>query len=506
MNSPARAQPRIIIVEDERIVAEDIRRILEEHGYEVVGIATTKKEAIEKIEKEKPDLVLLDIILNGKPDGIDTAEYIRKYFQVPVVYLTAYAEPEFLKLAKLTQPYGYIIKPFSSKELYSNIEIALYKDKMEKRFAHLNAVLRAVRDVNKLIITQKETSGLIKGVCDRLVNTIGFENAWILLFDDKLRFISAEQSGGIKNFSDLLEQLKTGIYPPCVQKVLEASEYLLIKEATICRDCLLNHRKGDIWRIVGKLKTPDRLYGLLVLTASTDYILDKDELDLFNELCADIGYALNNIEIAQDRIKKTVMLEQSLETSRKILTQTVGALISALEKRDPYAAGHSRHVARLAKTIAIELGFSPEKTRSVHIAGLLHDIGKIYVPAQILYKPGQLTGPEYEIVKKHCQVGYDILKKVDFYWPIAKVVLQHHERIDGSGYPYGIAGDSILLEARILGVADVVEAMCSHRPYRPALGLDKALYEIKTKRGVVYDARVVDTCLRLFKEKKYQFS
>ena len=139
------------------------------------------------------------------------------------------------------------------------------------------------------------------------------------------------------------------------------------------------------------------------------------------------------------------------------------------------------------------------------MSAILHDIGKISIPAEILTKPGRLTEIEMNMLKTHPEVGYDILKRIDFPWPLAKIVLQHHERLDGSGYPQGLKGDEILLEARIIGVADVVEAMSSHRPYRPALGIDKALEEIYQNRGIFYDPEVVDTCIKLFKEKGFEF-
>jgi putative nucleotidyltransferase with HDIG domain len=174
-----------------------------------------------------------------------------------------------------------------------------------------------------------------------------------------------------------------------------------------------------------------------------------------------------------------------------------------VETRDPYTAGHQRRVSNLAREIAKEMGVSKDQIQGVRMAGVIHDIGKISVPAEILSKPGKISENEFGIIKEHPNVGYNILKTVDFPWPIAQIVLQHHERIDGSGYPNGISGEDILLEARILAVADVVEAMASHRPYRAALGINVAFNEISKNHGSLYDPKVVDACLRLFKEKGY---
>ena len=195
----------------------------------------------------------------------------------------------------------------------------------------------------------------------------------------------------------------------------------------------------------------------------------------------------------------------SAEKLEQILLQTIEAIAATVEARDPYTAGHQQRVALLASAIASEMGLSAEIIHGISLAASIHDLGKIRVPAEILSKPGRLNQIEYELVKGHSQTGYDIIKHIQFSLPIAQMVLQHHERQDGSGYPQGLKDEQILLEAKILAVADVVEAMSSHRPYRPSLGMGAALEEIAKNRGVYYDERVVDSCLALFREKKFEF-
>jgi len=176
-----------------------------------------------------------------------------------------------------------------------------------------------------------------------------------------------------------------------------------------------------------------------------------------------------------------------------------------VETRDPYAASHQRHVANLARAIATEMDFSEKQIDLIRMAGAVHDLGKISVPVGILNKPSRLTENEFGIIQTHPEVGYAILKMIGFPWPVAPIVLQHHERMDGSGYPAGLSCEEIVMEARILGVADVVEAMSSHRPYRAALGIDRALEEVSRNRGVLYDPDVVDGCLKVFTEKGFKF-
>lgn len=185
---------------------------------------------------------------------------------------------------------------------------------------------------------------------------------------------------------------------------------------------------------------------------------------------------------------------------------TVGVITALSELRDPYTAGHERRVGAIAFAIGAELGFSEQRVQGLKVAGQLHDIGKMSVPTEILSMPGRLSPLQLKLVQEHPQTGYDILKVVEFPWPVAQVALQHHERMDGSGYPQGLRGDAILLEARIMAVADVVEAMSSHRPYRAALGMGEALAEIERGRGTAYDATVVDACLNLFRHKDYKIA
>ena len=247
------------------------------------------------------------------------------------------------------------------------------------------------------------------------------------------------------------------------------------------------------------------------ITTQQALVIANQELAFQNEekakraaelVIANQELAFQNEEKAK-RAVQLVILNVKLQES---LMQTIELAKQLVELRDPYTAGHEQHVGDLARAIAEQLGFDKHRQQGLMIAGYLHDIGKIIVPIEILSKPGPISPEEYSLVKNHVQAGYKLLEAVVFPWPIARPVWEHHERLDGSGYPNHLKGDQISIEGRILSVADVVEAISSHRPYRPALGIDRALAEIVRGRGVLYDEAVVDACLKLFRERGYKIA
>jgi len=228
-----------------------------------------------------------------------------------------------------------------------------------------------------------------------------------------------------------------------------------------------------------------------------------------SEVLINVSSALRRQKLESERRIYQESLEEMVaertEKLRETLADVIHIVALTVETRDPYTAGHQRRAAELSCGIAKEMGLSEERIEGIRMAGLIHDLGKISVPAEILSKPSRLSKMEFELIKAHPQVGYDILKGIDFPWPVALITLQHHERMNGSGYPQGLKGEEILLEARILMVADVVEAISSHRPYRPGLGVDAALEEILKNRAVLYDPQVVNACVNLFSQKGFCF-
>ncbi len=253
------------------------------------------------------------------------------------------------------------------------------------------------------------------------------------------------------------------------------------------------------------------------LIYTINQMLSKAELLIENRLLNELVKKQNaellelNKNLEEKVLLKTQHLNQraeelkaSFEKTRLILEGTVLAMSKIVESRDPYTAGHEQQVARIACFIAQKMSLSEHQVEAIRIAAQLHDIGKMSVPSEILTKPGRLSHLEMEMVKTHSQNAHDILENIEFPYPIEQIILQHHERIDGSGYPKGLKGDAIVLEARIIGVADVIEAISSHRPYRPALGIEAAMEEITTHRGTLYDEKVVDACIEIYKEEGFR--
>jgi putative nucleotidyltransferase with HDIG domain len=252
--------------------------------------------------------------------------------------------------------------------------------------------------------------------------------------------------------------------------------------------------------------------GFLTIDHREPGVYGEESVEIAEAFAGQVAIAIENARLyeeAQRELAERKRAEEGLRQSygqlQRTLEGTVNVLVSTIEMKDPYTAGHQRRVAELACAIANKMGLSEEPVEGIRMAGLIHDIGKITVPAEILSKPGQLNELEWGMIKAHPQIGYNILRPIEFPWPVADIVLQHHERVDGSGYPQGLASDEIMPEAKILAVADVVEAMASHRPYRPTRGIDTALEEILQNKGILYDPEVVDVCLKVFTEDRFKF-
>jgi PAS domain S-box-containing protein/putative nucleotidyltransferase with HDIG domain len=263
-------------------------------------------------------------------------------------------------------------------------------------------------------------------------------------------------------------------------------------------------RDDAIWAGYGSvlaapLENNGNVFGAISIYAAERNGFDQTEVRLLGELADDLAFGIATLRVRAAHAQSAERLKRSMEG-------TIAAMAATVDMRDPYTAGHQRRVAELAVAIARKLNLSEDEIHGIRLAGIVHDLGKLTVPAEILSKPSRLTSLEYELIKTHAEAGYSILKEIDFPWPIAQIVYQHHERLDGSGYPRGLKDSDILIGAKILAVADTIEAMASHRPYRPGLGIEKALEEISANRGSSYDVAVADACVQLFRDNQFAFS
>ncbi|NJB69364.1 PAS domain S-box-containing protein/putative nucleotidyltransferase with HDIG domain [Desulfobaculum xiamenense] len=450
---------RILVVEDESIVSLDIRHRLKALGYEAAALVSSGEDAVRMAGESAPDLVLMDIHLAGAMDGVQAAEEIRHRFDVPVVYLTAYADHETLQRVKVTEPFGYILKPFEDRELQSAIEMACYKHRSERR----------VRDNARWLESTLESVG--EGV------------------------ISADGQGRVKYMNGAAAALTGWALNEAAGRGL--SDLLALGGAD-------GDEPVDLVGAVLASGEAVRTDALSLKRRSGGEVPVEISVTAVRGERGDILGVVVALRDITERRQAVSALRRSVSELRQARDATVGALIVTSEKRDPYTAGHQARVSRLAVAMARRLDLPAEVVEGIEVAAKLHDLGKIYIPAEILSKPALLSDIEQRMVQAHPSVGYDILRGVPFPWPVADIVHQHHERLDGSGYPRGLAGEAILPQARVLAVADVVEAMSSHRPYRASLGLPSALDEIRAGRGGLYDATVVDACLALF-DSGYDF-
>jgi len=370
--------------------------------------------------------------------------------------------------------------------------------------------IEALWEIDKAIISTLDLTEVLDIILEELERVIPYHSAGIFLFSDDVAKLTAG-----RGFPDLERALQVS-FP--VEEDALARELLREKRPLVLADAQADERfraragTGYVRSWIGvPLIAKGKAVGFLTIDHREPGVYDEESAEMAQAFAGQVAIAIENARLYEEaqqelaeRKRAEEELRQSFEKLRRTLEGTVHALASAVEMRDSYTAGHQRRVTQLACAIAKEMGLPEEQIEGMRMSGLIHDLGKINVPAEILSKPGRLTDLQWGMIKPHSQAGYDILITIEFPWPVAEIVLQHHERLDGSGYPAGLLGEEILLEARILGVADVVEAMASHRPYRSARGIDKALEEISQNRGVLYDPEVVDACLKLFTEKGFK--
>ncbi len=404
------------------------------------------------------------------------------------------------------------LKVLRERELERD-KIRAGQSRTEQELKRAKRALKTLSSCHRAMIRSINKEDLLQDICRIIVEEGSYSMAWVgLAADDKKKSIKVLAKSG--NYDGYFENIDLNWSKGRDGHCPEGSAIRTGKPYVV-RDILSNPEvmpwRGEALKqgfssvVSLPLTSNGRPFGALSIYSDETDVFNSEEVDLLKRLGDSLVYGV----VAIHTHKKLNWAEGEAKKSLDKLQKAFGAIIQVLEKtvemRDPYTAGHQRRVADLAWHIAEEMSLSADRKDGIRITGIIHDIGKIYIPAEILSKPRALTNIEFNLIKTHPQAGADILEAIEFPWPVEKIVLQHHERMDGSGYPHGLSKKDILLESRIIGVADVVEAMASHRPYRPALGIDKALKEIFDNRSILYDKDVVDVCLKLFREKEYQF-
>ncbi|MCF7820930.1 MAG: PAS domain S-box protein [Mariprofundaceae bacterium] len=384
----------------------------------------------------------------------------------------------------------------------------------EQNLEHVNRALIALSTVNHELVHAESETDLLQAICRAIVEQHGYRMAWVgYAQDDKNRSIKIMASAGIEK--KLLNKMqpgwaknKAGMGPSgrairsgetqVTQDIAVDSNYQQWGGALLKSDCA-----ADI--ALPLMDADNKAFGLLHVYAERVNAFTDREIKLLQETADDLAFGVRSLRLRLHRDEIMAVNEQQLVQIHRNLQETIAAVARAVEARDPYTAGHQRRVVELATAIARAMSLEESRIEGIRMGAIIHDIGKIHLPAEILSKPSRLTDIEYSLIRSHPQAGFDILKDIHFPWPVADIAHQHHERLDGSGYPQGLKGDQICLEARIVAVADVVEAMSSHRPYRASLGIKPALEEIETNSGGLYDADVVAACLTLFEKKAFSF-
>lgn len=383
----------------------------------------------------------------------------------------------------------------------------------EQALIHAARTLKTLSDVNKTLVHATDEAQLLEDVCRIIVEQGGYRMTWVAYADDNPeKTVTPKAWAGIEE--GYLAQLSL-TWADAERGRAPTSRAIRSGEVQVTHD-IRSDPGFALWREMAEkhgyvanfsypLTVAGKVIGALGIYSAATYAFDDDEVELLKELGGDLAFGIETIRTRAERDRTAYQHQHHAEILRHTLEDALDAIATTVEMRDPYTAGHERRVGELAVAIAEEMGLDEDKIHGIRLAASVHDLGKIQIPAEILSKPGKLSEIEFMLIKTHPQAGYDILKDVDFPWPIADIVWQHHERLDGTGYPQGLSDGSILIESRIMAVADVVEAMSSHRPYRPGLGIEVALGEIERGKGSAYDPAVADACLKLFREKGFAF-
>jgi response regulator RpfG family c-di-GMP phosphodiesterase len=536
---------KILVVDDHVENRYLLEVLLKAHGHAVIS-ANDGVKALERLRQESAEMIISDILM-PRMDGYRLCRECKRdpaLKTIPFIFITAAytgekdeefalslgadrfirrpIEPDALTaiIQQVIDEYQSRIPPVARPTKEETRYLAEYSERVESQLQQkvmeleqeiaerkrLERALRALSECNQILVRSSDEAQLLMAMCRALVDVGGYRFAWVGFAEhDEAKTVTPVAVFGsdgdyVKDAHITWADTERGRGPTGTairSGVVQVNQdFAHNPNLAPWREVALRH--GFASSIALPLTNDTGVFGALMIYSGEPDAFNHDEVALLTELAADLAYGITSLRARVERA-------QYVRTIRRNLEETIQAIAAVVEMRDPYTAGHEKRVAALASAIGRELGWPEKQIDGLHVAGSIHDVGKIGIPTEILTKPGYLAGIEFDMVKIHPQAGYDILHGIDFPWPVAQTVLQHHERLDGSGYPRGLKDGAILPEARVLAVADVVESIASHRPYRAALGLEAALDEITTKRDKLYDPQAVDACLILFREKGFTF-
>jgi len=485
------AMKTILVVDDEEQNLFYLETLFKAHGFQVTT-ARNGAKALEAAREDPPDIIITDVLMPVMDGFMLCREWKAdsRLKNIPLIFYTAtYTDSKDEQLALDLGCDLFLVKPQEPDVLLDQVQNVLAKYESERRkmpFEKDNVGEQILQQHNDTLFRKLEKK--IKQL----------EEAHQIVKESEAKYRSIFENSLTGIYRTTLEGRLLTLNPAFYRMMGYGSPEELRSQVTdIGKQMYLDHHDRENFiqllnennhaeNFITKFHKKD---GSVIWVTINGWTVRNEN----NEVI----YYEGMIEDITDRILREEKLKNAM-------MGTISIVATMVEERDPYTAGHQRRVSELASAIASELDLPSQQVEGIRVAGLIHDVGKISVPAELLTKPSKLSHIEMSLVQAHAQAGYNILKGIEFPWPILNAVHQHHERINGSGYPLGLSRDNIILEARILAVADVVEAMASHRPYRAALGIDIALKEIEKNKGILYDEDVVNVCLNLFRHKGYK--
>ncbi len=526
----------ILIAEDSKAQADMLADILTSNGYRITAVHDGL-EALYTIMESEPRLIISDVWM-PRMNGYELCRALKddnKFGRIPIIILTQLSDLQAMVKGLEAGADYYLTKPYDKDLLLAMVRTILSKTDTAEQNGKKTAMKVATNGKTfDISVSNQQLLNFLLSTYENLLRhnqTLDEARSQLKALNVSLEDKVKEKTSSLE--MEIVERKRAhdahreseakyrAIMRDAGDAILLADPQGAILEANRKAETLFSYSTEelealDLFRLYPHSEVP-RIKAALktVMESGTAKLNDIPALRKNGDhVWADITMSVVEYEermIVQsvvhditDRMEADTAIKEGYAKLQQTLDSAILALSKAIEIRDPYTAGHQYRVAALAHVIAQRLGFDERRLEGMKVMGFLHDIGKIVVPAEILTKPSKLHEYEFNHIKMHCQAGYDILKEIEFPWPVSTVVLQHHERLDGSGYPFGIGSDKIIIEARIIAVADVIEAISSHRPYRPALGIEKALEEVTGRKGTLYDADVVEATIAALKDKKFK--